>query len=55
MESNVSPLIFVGLFIYIVPTLLGIFQVTLWPIIGQVGLAVLIIGILHTAYLRIKK
>jgi hypothetical protein len=54
METNVSPLIFIGLFIYIVPTLLGIFQVILWPVIGQVGLAVLIIGILHTAYLRMK-
>jgi|WetSurMetagenome_2_1015567.scaffolds.fasta_scaffold775944_2 hypothetical protein len=54
METNVSPIIFIGLFIYVVPTLIGIFHFTIWPIIGQIGLALLIIGILHTAYLRMK-
>lgn len=53
-KINVSALVYIGLLIFIIPTLLNIFQIGVWPVIGQIGLGVLLIGIIHTAYMKIK-
>ena len=49
-----SPLVYIGLLVFIIPTMLNIFHIGLWPIIGQVGLGILMLGIIHSAYIKIK-
>ncbi len=54
-KFNVSPYLFVGLFIFVIPTLLNIFNIfsPIW--ISRIGLYVLIGGIIHTAIIRYKE
>jgi len=54
-NKNISPIIFIGLFVFLIPTLLNIFHIGAWPIIGQIGLGVLMLGIIHTVYLKVVK
>lgn len=54
-DNVISPLVYVGLLIFILPTLLNIFRIGTWPIIGKIGLALLLLGIIHSAYMRLKK
>lgn len=54
-DEGISPIIFIGLFVFMIPTMLNIFHIGTWPIIGQVGLGVLMLGIIHTVYLKVVK
>jgi len=53
-NTKMSPLIYIGLLVFVVPTMLNIFRIGVWPIVGEVGLAMLLIGIIHTAYMRMR-
>jgi len=52
---GISPYLFVGVFIFVIPTLLNIFHIfaPLW--LSKIGLFVLMGGIIHTAILRYKQ
>ena len=53
-KLNVSPYLFIGVFIFVIPTLLNIFGIYSPSWFGKIGLFILIGGIIHTATLRIK-
>lgn len=50
--TGISPLIYLGIIIYIIPVLLGILKINVPGWIMHIGLAVLVVGIMHTIYLR---
>jgi len=52
--TKVSPLLYLGLFIFVAPIILNIFRFKLPGWIGGFGMFILIIGVIHSAYLTLK-
>lgn len=51
--SNVSPLLFIGMFLFVAPFFNGIGKISIPSWIGYVGIGVLVIGVGHTIYMRV--
>jgi len=55
MVNNISPILFLGIGIYIFPVVLGIIHVNIPKNIYTVGLVTIVIGVIHTVIMRGKQ
>ena len=54
-ENNfISPLLFLGIFLMIAPMITRIFNFQLYGWISGLGVAVIILAVIHTGYVRIS-
>jgi len=54
-ENDISPLLFLGIGLFILPVILGMFHVSMSSRFYTIGLVVIILGAFHTMLLRNKK
>jgi hypothetical protein len=54
-ENIISPLLFLGIGLFILPVILGMLRVSLSGRFYTIGLIVIIVGAFHTMLLRNKK
>jgi len=52
--TKVSPLLYLGIFIFVIPIITNIFRWHLPGWISGFGMFILIVGVIHSAYLTLK-
>jgi len=51
---KISPLFYVGIVVFILPVLLNIFNINI-PFLNQIGMILIVLGIIHTIALKVKE
>lgn len=51
-NGAISPLVFAGIFTFILPVVLGIINVRGFGFLNTIGIVLIIVGVIHTIYLR---